>query len=92
MPKTKDMSRGEEEEQRGGKGGGAERRRGKRRSRGEERQERRKEVLTSRESRQYQQKACLQFLHIICAQPSSLSMYTLHLGQRLIGASSSSFL
>lgn len=30
--------------------------------------------LTSRDSKQYQQNACLQFLHIICAQPSSLSM------------------
>lgn len=49
-------------------------------------------VLTSRDSRQYQQKACLQFLHIICAQPSSRSMYTLHLGQRLMGASPSSIL
>lgn len=48
--------------------------------------------LTSRDSRQYQQKACLQFLHIIWAQPSSLSMYTLHLGQRLMGVSSSSAL
>lgn len=46
--------------------------------------------LTSRDSRQYQQKACLQFLHIICAQPSSLSIQTLHFGQRLIGTSSSS--
>lgn len=47
-------------------------------------------ALTSRDSRQYQQKACLQLLHIIWAHPSSRSMYTLHLGQRLMGALSSS--
>ena len=42
------------------------------------------EVLTSSDSRQYQQKTCLHRLHIICAQPVSLSMGTLQTGQRLI--------
>lgn len=45
--------------------------------------------LTSNDCRQYQQKTCLQRLHIIWAQPSFLSIGTWHIGQRLILASSS---
>lgn len=41
-------------------------------------------LLTSKLARQYQQKTCLQRLHIIWAQPSSFSMGTAHMGQHLI--------
>lgn len=44
--------------------------------------------LTSNEARQYQQKTCLQRLHNICAQPSSFSIGTLHIGQHLISSES----
>ncbi len=43
--------------------------------------------LTSSEVRQYQQKTCLQRLHIICAQPASRSINTLHIGHFLIVSS-----
>uniref|UniRef100_A0A182VDG4 Uncharacterized protein n=1 Tax=Anopheles merus TaxID=30066 RepID=A0A182VDG4_ANOME len=35
-------------------------------------------------ARQYQQKTCLHRLHIICAQPSSFSIGTVHIGQHLM--------
>ena len=40
--------------------------------------------LTSKEAKQYQQNTCLHLLHIICAQPSSFSMGTEHIGQHLM--------
>lgn len=40
--------------------------------------------LTSKLAKQYQQKTCLHRLHIICAQPSSFSMGTAHIGQHLM--------
>ena len=43
--------------------------------------------LTSNDVRQNQQNTCLQRLHIICAHPASLSMGTLHIGQRFISPS-----
>ena len=46
-------------------------------------------TLTSRDCKQYQQNTCLQFLHIICAQPASRSMGTRHVGQRFTSASGS---
>lgn len=46
-------------------------------------------ALTSRFWRQYQQNVCLQFLHIIWAQPSLRSIYTRHTGHCLMGASAS---
>lgn len=45
-------------------------------------------ILTSKLVRQYQQKTCLQRLHIICAQPSSFSIGTLHIGQHFIKSES----
>lgn len=45
-------------------------------------------ILTSKEAKQYQQKTCLQRLHIIWAQPSFLSIGTWQSGHRLIWASS----
>jgi len=44
--------------------------------------------LTSSDAKQYQQKTCLQRLHIICAQPESRSMGTWHIGQRFTSESS----
>lgn len=41
-------------------------------------------LLTSKLAKQYQQKTCLQRLHIICAQPSSFSIGTAHMGQHLM--------
>ena len=44
--------------------------------------------LTSRDSRQNQQNTCLHLLHIICAQPASLSISTRHIGHGLMSAPS----
>lgn len=41
-------------------------------------------LRTSRLAKQYQQKTCLQRLHIIWAQPSSFSIGTTHIGQYFI--------
>lgn len=48
--------------------------------------------LTSNDAKQYQQKTCLQRLHIICAQPSSFSIGTLHMGQHLMRSESKGML
>lgn len=45
-------------------------------------------ALTSNDAKQYQQKTCLQRLHIIWAQPSSFSIGTLHMGQHLMRSES----
>ena len=44
--------------------------------------------LTSSEVRQYQQKTCLHLLHIIWAQPASLSIGTPHMGHLLMFSAS----
>ena len=43
--------------------------------------------LTSKEVRQNQQNTCLQRLHIICAQPASRSIGTLHIGHLFMSPS-----
>jgi hypothetical protein len=48
--------------------------------------------LTSKDAKQYQQKTCLQRLHIIWAQPSSFSIGTLHMGQHLMRSESKGML
>lgn len=48
--------------------------------------------LTSKLAKQYQQKTCLHRLHIICAQPSSFSMGTAHIGQHFIRSLSNSII
>lgn len=45
-------------------------------------------LLTSRLAKQYQQKTCLQRLHIICAHPSSFSIGTAHIGQHFMRSES----
>ena len=45
-------------------------------------------ILTSSEVRQYQQKTCLHLLHIIWAQPASLSIGTAHIGHLLMFSAS----
>ena len=45
-------------------------------------------LLTSSDVRQYQQKTCLHLLHIIWAQPASLSIGTAHIGHLLMFSAS----